>query len=162
MHAHTDLDRFPLRWRIVMTSTERTAATGRDRHPVREGFAAGTNFAAATLLLVVSVLGVFQGISALANDEIFVAGIDYVYKFDLTTWGWIVLVLGLIGVVIGCGMYTGATWARVGAVVIAGVSIIINFLWLPYYPVWSIVLIALDVVIIWAVTTWNPERLDRL
>lgn len=91
-----------------MTSTERTATTGRDRHPVREGFAAGTNFAAATLLLVVSVLGVFQGISALADDEIFVAGIDYVYKLDLTTWGWIVLILGLIGVVIGCGMYTGA------------------------------------------------------
>ena len=145
-----------------MTSAERTAASDYDRHPVRQGFATGTNFAAATLLLVVSVLGIFQGISALANDEIFVAGIDYVYKFDLTTWGWIVLILGLVGAAIGCGMYTGALWARVGAVVIAYLSIVVNFLWLPYYPVWSIVLIALDVVIIWAVTTWDSDRTSRL
>lgn len=143
-----------------MTSTERTTADGYGRHPVRQGFATGTNFAAATLLLVVSVLGVFQGISALANDEIFVAGIDYVYKFDLTTWGWIVLILGLVGAAVACGMYTGAVWARVGAVVIAAVSIVANFLWLPYYPIWSLVLIALDAVIIWAVTTWDRDRVD--
>lgn len=145
-----------------MTSAEQTPVSEYDAHPVRDGFAVGTTFAAATLLLVVSVLGVLQGISALANDEIFVAGIDYVYKFDLTAWGWIVLVLGLIGAGIACGMYTGALWARAGAVAIASVSIVANFLWLPYNPWWSVLVIALDVVIIWAVTTWKSDRTDRI
>lgn len=143
-----------------MNSTEHTAASDFDRHPVREGFAAGTTYAAATLLMVVSVVGILQGISALAKDELFVSGINYVYKFDLTAWGWIALVLGIVGVIIACGMFTGALWARVGAVAIAAVSIVVNFLWLPYYPWWSVVVIALDIVVIWAVTTWKTSRAD--
>lgn len=142
-----------------MTLTN-TGVGEHEQHPVKQGFAGGTTFAAATLLLVVSVLAVLQAISALANDELFVVGREYVYKFDLTTWGWIVLVLGVVGALIACGMYTGATWARMAAVAIASLSIIANFLWLPYYPWWSILVIALDVVVIWAVATWKTEHID--
>lgn len=128
-----------------------------DRHPVKQGFAAGTTFAAAILLLTVSILTVLQGISALSKDELFVAGPEYIYKFDLTTWGWIVIIVGVLGALIAIGMFSGAIWARVGAIVIAALSIIANFLWLPYYPWWSVLVIAIDIVVIWAVASWRTD-----
>lgn len=128
-----------------------------DRHPVKQGFAGGTTFAAAILLLVGSFLAIFQGIAAIANDDLFVVGPQYTYEFDLTAWGWIHLILGIIGLLIAAGLMTGATWARATAVVLAGISIVVNFLWLPQYPLWSLVIIALDLIVIWAVTTWKTD-----
>jgi hypothetical protein len=113
---------------------------------------------AAILLVTVGVLQIFQGISAIAKDEVFVTGIDYIYKFDFTTWGWIHLILGILVTLTGLVLFTGATWARFAAICILALSIIANFLWLPYYPWWSILIIALDVVVIWAIVTWNPDR----
>jgi hypothetical protein len=66
-------------------------------------------------------------------------------------------VLGVIVAGIGAALFTGASWASVGAMTICAVSIFVNFLWLPYYPWWSITIIALNAVVIWAVATWNPE-----
>lgn len=131
-----------------------------DRHPVQQGFAGGTVFAAAILLFVVGALGILQGISALVEDEVFVVGPEYTYELDLTAWGWIHLIVGIIAVLIAIGLFTGATWARIAAVIIAALSIIANFLWLPYFPLWAILIIAVDLVVIWAVTTWDTS--DRL
>lgn len=125
---------------------------------VKQGFAAGTSIAAAVLLLTVGILQFFQGISALAKDEVLVFGPEYTYKFDVTAWGWIHLILGVVLALTGFFLMTGATWARITAIFLAALSIIANFLWLPYYPLWSILIIALDVVIIWAVTTWDTDR----
>lgn len=124
----------------------------------KQGFAAGTSIAAAIMLMTVGILQIFQGISAIAKDDVFVVGPEYVYQFDLTAWGWIHLVLGVVVVLVGLALLTGATWARVAAIIIAALSIIANFLWIPWYPMWSILIIALDIVVIWAVSTWNPER----
>ncbi|MEU6830632.1 hypothetical protein ABZ894_18460 [Nocardia beijingensis] len=129
----------------------------REDHRVRQGIAAGTSIAAAIIVTTVGFLQLFQGISAVAEDELFVQGQQYTFKFDFTAWGWIHIVLGAVLIVVGIALMTGATWARVSAIVIAALSIIANFLWLPYYPGWSILIIALDVVVIWAVATWNPE-----
>ncbi|MGC4933466.1 DUF7144 family membrane protein [Gordonia sp. DT30] len=126
-----------------------------DEHPVRNSFAFGTSFAAAILLLTAAILGLLQGISAVATDKLFVAGPQYTYQLDLTAWGWIHIIVSIIGIVIALGLFTGAAWARVLAIVIAALSIIVNFLWLPYYPWWSILVIALDLVVIWAVATWR-------
>jgi hypothetical protein len=125
---------------------------------VKQGIAAGTSIGAAIILVTVGLLQLFQGISAVAEDEVFVTGVEYVYKFDFTTWGWIHIVLGALLMVIGFALFTGAGWARVSAMVIAAISILANFMWLPYYPFWSVLVIALDVVVIWAVATWKPER----
>ena len=127
-------------------------------HPVRQGFAVGTTFAAAILLLTAGIVALLQGIAAVADNNLFVVGINYTYKFDITTWGWIHIILGIIGIVVALGLFTGAVWARAAAIVIASLSIIANFLWMPYYPVWSILVIALDVVVIWAVATWDRDR----
>ncbi|MHC3001812.1 DUF7144 family membrane protein [Gordonia sp. GN26] len=123
----------------------------------KQGVAAGTSIGAAIILIVVGVVQLAQGIAAVAEDEVFIRGVEYVYKFDFTTWGWIHIVLGAIAIIVGAGLVGGAGWARFTAIVIAGLSIIANFLWLPYYPWWSILVIALDVVVIWAVSTWNPR-----
>ncbi|ONM50209.1 DUF7144 family membrane protein [Nocardia donostiensis] len=133
-------------------------STGTER-PVRQGIAAGTSIGAAILLLTVGVLSILQGISAVAKDELFVVGVDYVYKLDTTAWGWIHIILGAILVICALGLMTGTTWGRVAAVTIAALSIIANFLWLPYYPAWSILVIVLNVVVIWAVATWSPSQL---
>ena len=114
--------------------------------------------AGAVLLLTVGILEALQGISAIAKDDLIVVGDDYIYQLDVTTWGWIHLVLGVIVAAVGAALFTGATWARVGAAMVCALSIIVNFMWLPFYPLWSITIIALNAVVIWAVATWNPER----
>ncbi|WP_068278969.1 DUF7144 family membrane protein [Aldersonia kunmingensis] len=125
--------------------------------PTKQAWAGGTSIVAAILLLVVGLVSLLQGISAVAEDEVFVVGIEYVYKFDLTTWGWIHIVVGVLVIIAGLGLFTGAAWARIAAVVFASLSIVANFLWIPYYPLWAILIIALDIVVIWAVTTWKPD-----
>ncbi len=125
----------------------------------KQRFAAGTSMFAAIIMVTVGIIQFCQGIAAVAKDEVFVLGIEYVYKFDLTTWGWIHLVLGALVAIVGLALFTGAGWARVSAIIVAAISILANFLWLPYYPAWSLLIIALDVVVIWAVSTWNPERI---
>ncbi|MBH0776903.1 hypothetical protein IT779_11475 [Nocardia sp. NEAU-351] len=126
-------------------------------HPVRQGIAAGTSVGAAILLLTVGVLSILEGISAVANDDLIVVGPEYIYQFDTTAWGWVHIVLGAILIICAIGLMTGSTWGKVGAIVIAALTIIANFLWLPYYPWWSILVIALSIVVIWAVSTWNPD-----
>ncbi|WP_157105971.1 DUF7144 family membrane protein [Nocardia sienata] len=114
--------------------------------------------AAAALLLVAGFITLFQGISAAANDDVFVAGPNYVYELDLTSWGWIHIVFGILLILAGLALMTGALWARIVAIGLAALSIIVNFLWIPWYPLWSILIIAIDIVIIWAIATWRPER----
>ncbi|NMM83305.1 hypothetical protein B2J88_02855 [Rhodococcus sp. SRB_17] len=126
-------------------------------HPVKKGIATGTNLAAAVLLLTAGVISLLQGISAVAKDDLFVVGAVYIYELDTTTWGWIHIALGVVALAISVGMMMAATWARIAAILIAALSIIANFLWLPHYPLWSILIIALDIVVIWAVATWDSE-----
>ncbi|TCJ89441.1 DUF7144 family membrane protein [Nocardia alba] len=132
--------------------------TDTNQHPVRDGIAAGTSIGAGILLAVVGVLQIFQGISAVAKDDLIVVGPEYAYQFDLTSWGWWHIILGAIAVIVAIGLLAGQTWGRVSAMVIAALSIIANFLWLPYYPWWSILIIAIDIVVIWAVATWRPNN----
>ena len=128
------------------------------RPTLKQDIAAGTSIGAGILLVTVGILQLLQGISAVVNDELFVSGVQYIYKFDFTGWGWIHILLGILLGLIGIALATGATWARMAAIAIASLSIIANFLWLPYYPWWSILIMALDVVVIWAVATWQPRR----
>ena len=107
--------------------------------------------------MTVGILQLLQGIAAVAENELFVVGVEYTFKFDFTTWGWIHIVLGVVMVVVGIALITGVTWARVAAIVIAALSILANFMWLPYYPGWAMAIIALDVVVIWAISTWQPR-----
>lgn len=141
----------------MTTTPDRSQDLASGAHPVRQGVAGLTTVVAAILLAVAGILSVLQGIAAIAADEIFVTGLDYTYAFDVTTWGWVHLIVGVLVVVTAFALMTGATWARITAVILAGISIVVNFVWLPYYPLWGILVIALDVVVIWAVSTWDRQ-----
>ncbi|KXF51321.1 hypothetical protein AXA44_15245 [Rhodococcus sp. SC4] len=133
-----------------------------DESLVKQGVAAATSMVAAIVLLTIGILHVLSGVSALMQDDLVVAGPEHIYQFDTTAWGWIHLVLGVIVAAVGVMLFTGATWARVGAMVICALSLLANFLWLPHYPWWSVVMIVLDVFVIWAVATWKPGYEETL
>ncbi|MFF6783162.1 hypothetical protein [Streptomyces sp. NPDC012510] len=113
-------------------------------------FAEGLTVFAAVMLMIAGALDICRGIMAIAEDDVFVTTRDYVFEFDLTGWGWIHLALGAVAVLVSLGLFTASLWARVAGVAIAGLIIVANFLSLPYYPVWSIVMIAFSAFIIWA------------
>ncbi|MGY0496921.1 DUF7144 family membrane protein [Nocardia sp. FBN12] len=127
-------------------------------HPVRQGLAAGITMLAATMLLVAGALSILRGIAGVTKDEIFLIPSEYSYQFDVSTWGWIHIALGILLVAVGVGMIATATWARIFAYCLASLSIVANFLSLPYYPWWSVILIVIDLIVIWAISAWNPTR----
>lgn len=123
---------------------------------LKQGLAAGTSIAAGILLFVIGVLSILQGISAVAADDLLVVGADYVYKLNTTGWGWIHIGLGIIEIIVAVGLLKGTTWGRTAAILMAALSIVENFLSIPYYPAWSLLIIALDVIVIWAIATYRP------
>ncbi|MFG2191986.1 hypothetical protein [Streptomyces sp. NPDC048639] len=129
----------------------RTAAPGPPQHGTQhEGLATGLVVFAAVMLILTGLLSVFRGIMGIAEDDIFVTTQNYAFEFDVTGWGWIHLAIGALAVLVGFGLFTGALWARIAGVALAGLALIVNFLSIPYYPFWAIVLMALDAFIIWA------------
>jgi hypothetical protein len=112
--------------------------------------ATGLTLFAAVMLFISGVLAIFRGVMAIARDNVFVTTPNYVFKFDLTGWGWVHLILGALAVIVSIGLFMATTWARVLGVAIASLLIIANFLSIPYSPVWSLTLIALYGFTIWA------------
>lgn len=107
---------------------------------------------AGVMLITVSAFQIVEGIAAVADDDVYVRGVNYVFAFDLTTWGWIHLVLGLVGVATGIGLLANQTWAYLVGIVIAFFGALSSFAFLPYYPFWAMAIIAFDVFVIWALT----------
>jgi hypothetical protein len=120
------------------------------------GAVALTTFAS-IMLMIAGAFQFFAGLAALINDELFVVGAEYVYEFDTTTWGWIHLLIGVILFLAGLALLQGAVWARTVVVIVASLSALANFLWLPYQPWWSIIIITLNIFIIWAVTAHGRD-----
>jgi hypothetical protein len=133
-----------------------TATHTRPADTARQGWATGLTAFAAVMLFLAGLLTLFRGIMAIAEDDVFVTTPNYVFAFDLTSWGWIHLVLGALAMVVSAGLLKTATWARVTGVAIAGLVIIANFLSLPYYPVWSVVMITISGFVIWALCVVQP------
>ncbi len=120
-------------------------------------WAAGYAAFAGIMLVIGGVFQAIAGLVAIVDDEFLVVGQDYIFKFDTTTWGWIHLIWGLIVLASGFGIFSGNVLARTVGVVAASVAAIIAFAWLPYSPWWSIVLIALNIAIIWALTVHGRD-----
>jgi hypothetical protein len=126
-----------------------------DRQP--SGWAVGWTVFAAFMMIMMGILQILNGIAAIFNDEFFVVSKEYVFKFDVTTWGWIHLVLGIVVLLAGFGLFAGRVWARAVGVIIAVVASIVGFVWIPYYPVWGIVFIAISIAVIWALTAHGRD-----
>jgi hypothetical protein len=110
-----------------------------------------------TMLVLVGIFNVIEGLVALFNDQFYVPTRQGVLVFDLTAWGWIHLIVGGLAVIAGVGLFTGAMWARVFGVILAGVNAIAQLAFLSAYPVWAVVVIALDVLVIWALVVHGSE-----
>ena len=123
----------------------------------RSGLAVGMTVFAASMMIVVGILHAVQGFVAVVNDTFYVVGSEWLFEFDVTTWGWIHLVVGLVVACAGLAVLNGAVWARTVGVILACLSVVLNFVWLPYYPVWGLVIIALDVFVIWALTVHGRD-----
>lgn len=97
------------------------------------------------------------GLTAIVNESFFVVGEEYVFQFDVTTWGWIHLIAGIVVVIAGFYLLSGQVWARTIGVILAVLSILANFAWLPWYPFWSILMITAGVFVIWALTVHGRD-----
>jgi hypothetical protein len=129
-----------------------------ERTPKRwSGAAVGFTVFAALMMIVIGVFHAMSGLVGIIENEFFVATPNYIFEFDVTTWGWIHLILGIVVVIAGFSLFSGAVWARTIGVFLAVLSAIANFAFIPYYPVWSIVIIALDVAVIWALTAHGRD-----
>jgi hypothetical protein len=137
----------------MVDGTQKAAPESR----LRRGLAAGLAGFAGVLLLVVGAFQALQGLSAIVRDGLLVLTRDYIYRFDISAWGWIHLVIGLALAAVGAAILTGKVWGRVVGIGLAAVSAITQFLWLPYFPVWATLVIALDVGVIWALTVHDPR-----
>ena len=105
-----------------------------DRQDNYSGGAVAVTATAGIVMMLVGILHGMQGLVALLNDEFYLVGNEYAFQFDLTAWGWIHLIAGVVFVFAGFGLFTGAVWARTVAVILACISIVANFAWMPYYP----------------------------
>ena len=126
----------------------------------KTGIGSGWLVFAAVLMIFGGLMTLFSGIAAIANDDVFVATRNYVFEFDLTGWGWVHLIMGVLITLAGFALFQGATWARVVGVGLAGLAMLANFLWIPYAPFWAIVLIAINAFVIWALCT-APSPSER-
>jgi hypothetical protein len=120
--------------------------------PAKRGWAVGLTATASMFLILAGSFQFFEGLAAVVKGSAFVATEKTIYEFDVTAWGWIHLILGIVLVAIGFFLLGGAAWARVIGIVLAVLSAIANFMWIPYQPIWSILVILLCVGTIWALT----------
>ena len=114
--------------------------------------AVGLVLFAAIMMVMVGVFQAFTGLVAIFNDEFYVVTRNYTFDLDVTTWGWIHLIIGLVVLATGLGLFGRRTWAGVAGIVLAGLSALANFFFIPYYPIWSLLVIGLAVWVIWALT----------
>ena len=115
--------------------------------------------AAAVVLILAGVMHAMQGVVGLVTNEFYLVTHRWLFQFDVTAWGWVHVLVGLIGAGTGVALLYGASWARIVGVVVAAVSVIANFLWLPYYPLWAVIIIAFDLFVIWAlIVSWQDIK----
>jgi hypothetical protein len=113
----------------------------------------GSALFAGAMLVVAGIWHGLIGFAGLVHDTLFVNVDGYLYTVDLSVWGWAHLFMGAALVAVGVAVRRGQPWARAAGIVMVGLSLLINFLFVPYHPVWSILVIALDVAIIIALAT---------
>lgn len=123
----------------------------------RSGWAVGWTGFAAFMMLMIGTFQAIAGLAGILEDTVYVSTQKYIFEFDATTWGWIHLIFGILVVLAGFGLFSGAVWARTVGVILAVLSAITNFAFIPFYPLWSITIIAVDVAVIWALTAHGRD-----
>ena len=132
--------------------------------PLSKGKAAwsvGLTALAGFLLLLAGAFGFFQGLAAVVKGDFFVTTAHNTYSLSVSAWGWIHLIIGIVAIGTGAALLAGRTWARIVGIILAFLSAISNFMFIPYYPLWAISIMVLDVAVIWALTNYDRAETVR-
>jgi hypothetical protein len=123
--------------------------------------AAGLTLFAAVFMVIGGSFHAIQGLAAILDEDFFAVAESYAYDLDVVAWGWLHLITGLIVALTGLFLLSGSLLARMVALFIVVVSAIINFIYIPYQPLWSIVLLVVDGAIVWALLTFPEPEEER-
>ncbi|AHH96949.1 membrane protein [Kutzneria viridogrisea] len=127
------------------------------RRPFSPG--AGWVWFAAVMMVLTGTFNAVEGLAALFQQRFYVVSPDQLLVLNLTGWGWVHLAVGVLIAAAGCALFTGALWAGVVAVLVAAVNAIVQLAFLAVSPVWSVLIIALNVIVIWALVVNGSEVL---
>jgi len=128
--------------------------------PNRSGAAVGWTYFASVMMILIGIFHAFAGLVAIFDDEFFVVTRKYVLQFDATQWGWIHLILGVVIGFSGVYVLRGSVFARTIGVIMAVISAVAGFAWMPYYPIWGIVFVAIALSVIWALTAHGRDVVE--
>jgi hypothetical protein len=120
--------------------------------PAVSSWAVGGMAFAGTMMILIGVFQVIAGLAAIFEDEFFIVTENYLFDLDVTAWGWIHLILGVVLIFGGYAVFQRKVWGATLALVLAVLSAIANFFFIPYYPFWSLLLIAMAIWVIWSLT----------
>jgi hypothetical protein len=120
---------------------------------------AGWILFASTMLMVVGVFNVIEGVVALFEGHRIAISEDHLVLIDLTGFGWLLIISGGLLTLIGAALLSGKGWARVTGIVVIGLHAVLQVFWLGAYPVWSLLMLGLDVTVLWALTArWSAAK----
>ena len=122
----------------------------------RSPWASGPIMVAGAIMVIAGIWQIFMGTALVVHDKIYVGTPRYLYEFDLTIWGWTQLLTGVLSVAVGYAALRALTWARILGIGLAAFSMVIQFMFIPHYPIWSLLVIALDVVVVYGLATYRP------
>jgi hypothetical protein len=126
------------------------------RRPV-SGAAIGWTYFASMMMILIGVLHALAGLIAIVDDKFYVSTRKYVFEFDATQWGWIHLIFGILIAIAGGYLLKGSVIARTVGVIMAFISALIGFAWLPYSAVRGVIFIAIAITVIWALTAHGRD-----
>ena len=121
----------------------------------------GWSFFAGFLMVLSGIFQTIAGLVALYKDEVFVVGEKHLVVFDYTQWGWIHIIIGIVLVISAISLINGHLWGRLVGITLATLSAVANFAFLEAYPIWSLTIIAIDILIIYAIAVHGGELKER-
>ena len=124
------------------------------------GWAIGWTTFAGVMMIMAGIWWIIAGLVAIFNDDFYVVGQEWIFQFSTTSWGWIHLILGSVVLFAGFGLFQAAVWARTVGVIIAVLQGLVGFAWLPWYPIWGIIFIAVSIAVIWALTAHGEDIVE--
>ena len=140
--------------------TDRTTTNYPPVKRAHNDWATGGIVFAAVMMIMAGIFQALAGIVALFENEFFAVTPNYVFEFDATAWGWIHLLIGIGVGLAGFGVLRGNLAARIVGIGVAALSVVSNFLFIPYYPFWSLTIIALGVFVIWSLAAHGSDLRD--
>jgi hypothetical protein len=123
----------------------------------RSGWAIGFTMFASIMLMISGSFQIIAGLAGVFENEFYVTTPNYFLELDASAWGWVHLIWGVLVLIGGLGLLAGSLWGRTLGVIAAAGSMLANFAFIPLFPVWSIVVIAIDIGIIWALTAHGRD-----